>query len=154
MEDYYDRKLSRSGDNMRAFFWCFICIILLIIAAFFTSCKTVQYVPVPEYHHDSIYITNVQHDSVFQHDSVYIKEYTKGDTVFLEKTKWQTKYREKLVYDTTYVERVDSVSVPYPVERKLSRWEQLKIDWGGEAILVLFLCLAILVYLIIVRMRR
>lgn len=28
----------------------------------------------------------------------------------------------------------DSIRVPYPVERKLSRWEQAKMDFGGMAI--------------------
>lgn len=28
----------------------------------------------------------------------------------------------------------DSIPVPYPVERKLSRWEQTKMDYGGMAI--------------------
>ena len=32
------------------------------------------------------------------------------------------------------VERVDSVRVPYPVERELSRWERVKMDFGGAAI--------------------
>ena len=50
---------------------------------------------------------------------MFVKEYLHGDTFYIEKTKWQTLYKYKMVYDTAYVERVDSVSVPYPVERKL-----------------------------------
>lgn len=152
--DYYDRKLSKSSGSLRIIGWCFIGTIILLMAACFTSCKTIQYVPVPEYHHDSIYITKYQHDSIFQHDSVYVKEYTKGDTVYLETTKWQTKYKEVYLCDTMYVERVDSVPKIVPVERKLSRWEQLKIDWGGEAIIIMFIIFAILVYLVIVRLRK
>ena len=154
MEDYYEKKLSKSGGSLRIIGWCFIGTILLLMAACFTSCKTIQYVPVPEYHHDSIYITKYHHDSIFQHDSVYVKEYTKGDTVYLETTKWQIRYKERLVCDTTYVERIDSVSVPYPVEKKLTKWQQIKIDWGGEAIIILFIIFAMLVYLVIVRLRR
>ena len=30
--------------------------------------------------------------------------------------------------------RVDSIPVPYPVERELTRWEQTKIDYGGTAL--------------------
>jgi hypothetical protein len=117
--DYYDNKLSRSGGSLKACGWSLIGIILLLMATLFTSCKTIQYVPVPEYHHDSIYITKVQHDSIFQHDSVYVKEYTKGDTVYLETTKWQTKYKEVYLCDTMFVEKTDSVRVPYPIEKKL-----------------------------------
>lgn len=31
----------------------------------------------------------------------------------------------------------DSVPVPYPVEKKLTKWERTKIDWGGWSMAVL-----------------
>lgn len=31
----------------------------------------------------------------------------------------------------------DSIRVPYPVEKKLSKWQQLRLDFGGWAMLVL-----------------
>ena len=42
-------------------------------------------------------------------------------------------------------EKVDSVPVHYPVERKLSRWEQTKMDYGGVALgaLAVVLCAAV-----------
>ena len=78
------------------------------------SCKTIEYVPVieKEVHHDSIYFTQVQRDSIWQHDSIMIKE--KGDTVRIEK--WHTKYIEKLRVDTTYIAKTDTVPVPYEVK--------------------------------------
>lgn len=125
-------------------------IIAIGIVLFLTGCKSIQYVPVPEYHHDSIYFTKVQFDSIWQHDSVYVKEYTRGDTVYLEHTKWHTKYKEVAVHDTSYIERVDSVSVSVPVERKLSPWERTKQAYGGYGILI-----TILVFIIIlVRLVR
>lgn len=30
-------------------------------------------------------------------------------------------------------QKIDSVAVPYPVERELTRWERTKVDWGGWA---------------------
>ena len=33
--------------------------------------------------------------------------------------------------DSIAAEKVDSIPVPYPVEKKLSKWEQIKIDLGG-----------------------
>ena len=84
------------------------------LALLMCSCKTIEYVPVveKEVHHDSIYFTKVQRDSVWLHDSISVKE--KGDTVRIEK--WHTKYIEKQVHDTTYVAKVDSVPVPYEVK--------------------------------------
>lgn len=42
--------------------------------------------------------------------------------------------------------KVDSVPVPYPVERPLSKWEQTKMDFGGMAIgaVLVILCAAAL----------
>ena len=84
------------------------------LALLMCSCKTIEYVPIVEHetHHDSIYFTQIQRDSIWQHDSILIRQ--KGDTVRIEK--WHTKYIEKQVHDTTYVAKVDSVPVPYEVK--------------------------------------
>lgn len=100
------------------------------------GCRT-KYVSVPEYH--NVYVT--KHDTLTKHDSVYQKEFVdrfvKGDTVFLTKTK--VEYRYKNLYKTLYRDSIktDSVRVPYPVEKKLSRWQGLKMEVGGWAIGVL-----------------
>ena len=87
------------------------------LALLMCSCKTIEYVPVVEHevHHDSIYFTKVQRDSVWLHDSISVKE--KGDTIRIEE--WQTKYIEKQVHDTTYVAKVDSIPVPYEVIKEV-----------------------------------
>lgn len=100
------------------------------------GCRT-KYVSVPEYH--NVYVT--KHDTLTKHDSVYQKEFVdrfvKGDTVFL--TKIKVDYRYKNIYKTLYRDSIktDSVRVPYPVEKKLSRWQGLKMEVGGWAIGVL-----------------
>lgn len=100
------------------------------------GCKT-KYISVPEYH--NVYVT--KHDTLTKHDSVYQKEFVdrfvKGDTVFLTKTK--VDYRYKNIYKTLYRDSIktDSIRVPYPVEKKLSRWQGLKMEVGGWAIGVL-----------------
>ena len=102
------------------------------LALLMCSCKTIEYVPVVEHevHHDSIYFTHVQRDSIWQHDSITIKE--KGDTVRIEK--WHTKYIEKQVHDTTYVAKVDSIPVPYEVIKevpaKLSKAQKCMMTLG------------------------
>ena len=90
---------------------------IVVIIMMMCSCKTIEYVPVveKEVHHDSIYFTKVQRDSVWLHDSISVKE--KGDTIRIEK--WHTKYIEKQVHDTTYVSKVDSVPVPYEVIKEV-----------------------------------
>lgn len=41
--------------------------------------------------------------------------------------------------------KTDSIPVPYPVERKLTKWERTKIEWGGKAmvLIVAAVCVAI-----------
>ena len=103
-----------------------------VAAMIIVGCKTIANVPVVEHevHHDSIYFTQVQRDSIWMHDSISIKE--KGDTVRIEK--WHTKYIEKQVHDTTYVAKHDSIPVPYEVVKevpaKLSKTEK-GLMWLG-----------------------
>lgn len=100
------------------------------------GCRT-KYVSVPEYH--NVYVN--KHDTLTKHDSVYQKEFVdrfvKGDTVFLTKT--QVDYRFRNIYKTLYRDSIktDSIRVPYPVEKKLSRWQGVKMEVGGWAIGVL-----------------
>lgn len=54
--------------------------------------------------------------------------------------------------------KVDSVPVPYPVEKKLSKWEQVKMEAGGWAIgagsAVIVAVIALAVWLVKVKRRR
>lgn len=106
--------------NKRDLAFAIVCII--IIALLCCSCKT-KYVMVESVRTDTTYINKVQYDSIWQHDSIYLHEYERGETIFIEKTKWLTKYKEKQVHDTLIHERVDSIAVPYPVEKDL-KWRQ------------------------------
>ena len=106
-------------------------IIAMIVCSFFTSCKSVEYVPVIEHHTDTLVQTNVQRDSVYVHDSVTVTQ--KGDTVLMDR--WHTKYVEREVHDTTYISKIDSIPTPYPVEVKVEKqltwWQQARMHIGG-----------------------
>ncbi len=108
----------------------------LALCALFGSCTTTQYVPVPEYHTDTVRISHNTHDSIYVHDSTYIKE--AGDTVRIER--WHTKYIEKQVHDTIYQSRTDSVPKPYPfvkvVERELTTNQKGLMILGAVALMV------------------
>ena len=84
------------------------------MALLMCSCKSIEYVPVieKEVHHDSIYFTHLQRDSIWLHDSIRVE--AKNDTIKIEK--WHTKYIEKLRVDTTYIAKTDTVPVPYEVK--------------------------------------
>ena len=111
-------------------------IVALLICALFGSCTTTQYVPVPEYHTDTVRVSHNTRDSIYVHDSTYIKE--AGDTVRIER--WHTKYIEKQVHDTIYQSRTDSVPKPYPfvkvVERELTTNQKGLMILGAVALMV------------------
>ena len=126
------------------FFGMFFGIVLL------AGCRSVKYVPVETVRVDTTYINKVQKDSIYQRDSIYIME--RGDTVTVYRDRYL--YRDKMVRDTVYVNRTDSVQVPYPVERPLSRWQQVKLDVGGLAIGGIAVGVLVVVGWLVYRMRR
>lgn len=114
----------------------FMCLLLVIY-----SCRTVKYVPVETVKVDTTYINKLQRDSIYMLDSVYVKE--KGDAVLIEKYKYL--YRDKLVRDTLYMAKTDSIQVPYPVEKELTRWQQFRMDFGGWAMCIVVISILILI---------
>lgn len=109
------------GEDKFYRIWFIITLLML------TGCKSVKYIPVESVRTDSIVITRHKTDSVYVRDS--IATVIKGDTVTVDRTKYIYKYLNYT--DTCYVERTDSVRVPYPVEKELTRWQRMKIDFSG-----------------------
>ena len=150
MSDYYDKR----SKNLRGCCWMFLVMVLaIILGVLFGSCSSVKYVPVVEHHTEYVTKTDsfIKKDSIFYHDSIYI--HAIGDTVWYEK--WHTKYIDKVrevVRTDSFIKR-DSVPVPYPVERKLTKWEQTKIDWGGKAIVAIIVVIFITIWLIVEKFK-
>ena len=117
-------------------------IVALLICALFGSCTTTKYVPVPEYHTDTLRISHNTRDSIYVHDSIRVSE--KDDTVRIER--WHTQWRDRIVHDTIYQSKRDSM--PYPVEvpkevpAKLTWWQQTRILIGGVVFWLLLLAAA------------
>ena len=131
-QDYDPYNGMNDEERLKAGCWQMVVFIAavaigIIVCSFFTSCKSVEYVPVIEHHTDTLIQTKVQHDSIYINDSTVITE--KGDTVKIEK--WHTKYVEKQVHDTLYIAKNDTVPQPYPVIKEvpaeLSWWQQTRL---------------------------
>lgn len=138
--------------------------LLALTSLCFTSCSHRVYVPVQSIRTDTIYMSrkdsvhikdslitrqviNIR-DSVAIHDSVVIIKDEQGNI----KEKLIVRYRDrwhatqdnltlqrllahyKASNDILRATRKERIEVPVPVERKLSRWEKLKMDVGGWAI--------------------
>ena len=122
----------------------FMCLFILC------SCRTVKYVPVETVKVDTTYINKLQRDSIYMLDSVYVKD--KGDTVLIEKYKYL--YRDKLVRDTMYISKVDSIQVPYPVEKELTRWQKIRMNVGGWAIGIVIITVLIVVGKLVYKFKK
>ena len=126
-------------------FWKWACIALVIgvILLAFTGCKTKEYIKVPEYHTEYI----VRTDTVAKTDSVYLKDsvfvHQKGDTVMISKVAYRDSYHNiyKVKLDTIF--RHDSIEVPVPCERTLTKSEQRLMTLGRCYISFLFLVVVV-----------
>ena len=123
---------------------------IIIIFLVTCSCKSVEYVPVEVIKTDTTYINKIQRDSIYQLDSVYILD--RGDTVLITQTKYL--YRDKLIHDTVYSSKTDSVQIPYPVEKELTKWEQFRMDVGGWSIAFIIIIIVMAIGRIIYKLRK
>ena len=115
-----------------------------------SGCKTIKYYPLETVRHDTVYIQSLKLDSILVKDSVHITE--KGDTVTEFRLKYIYKYKDRT--DTLYLSRVDTVSVPYPVEKELTKWQSVKVDYGGWAIGIVFVFILIVVGRMVYKLKK
>lgn len=108
-------------------------VIVLLAVLCFVGCKT-KYVTVPEYHTEYVTRTDsiLKWDSIWVHDSVMMMLNGDTITVYREREKLVYKYLDKVKVDSFI--KTDSIRVPYPVERELSKWEKVKMEAGGVGI--------------------
>lgn len=129
-----------------------VCLVFLCLVLY--GCRTVEYVPVQHtvVRTDTLRQTALRVDSVFRHDSVAV--YVSGDTVRI--TQWRDRYRVKMLTDTLYKSVSDTVRVcePYPVEKKLTKWQQAKMELGGLAFALLFAALCVAVVWLAKKFRK
>lgn len=133
---------------MRNILYAFVAAVLLGTAI--CSCRSVKYVPVEKVRRDTLYINKVRRDSIVKYDSVHVRE--KGDTVYLEKYRYL--FVDKWRTDTVYLSRTDSVQVPYPVERELTRWQRFRMEVGGFTFFALVALALVAVGWLVYRARR
>ena len=125
-------------------------IILLTSAIWFSSCRSIRHIPIETVKHDSIYISKVLHDSIYQRDSIYVDR--KGDTVLIYKDRYLYKYKNLI--DTMYINRIDSIQIPYSVEKQLTRWQSVKMELGGWIFGVIILFALFFVGWMVFRMKE
>ena len=106
----------------------------------FTSCRT-QYVPVETIRTEYKTRDSIRFDSIYNQDSIYIL--VKGDTIYQYRYKYLYKYQYLNRTDT--VIKTDSVQVPFPVEKQLTRWQAMKMELGGWAFGIIIVFVLVIV---------
>lgn len=125
-------------------------IILLTLAICFVSCRSIRYVPVETVRTEYKTRDSIRFDSIYQRDSVYML--VRGDTVYEYKYKYL--YRYLTINRTDTVIKNDSIPVPYPVEKQLSRWQSLKLEFGGWAFGVIIVLMLVVVWRGVYKVRK
>ena len=161
--DYYERKLKRSGRDLKGCLYGLITMVVILLMLLLTSCKSVKYVPVVEHHTEYITRTDTVHkiDTVNNEKETIIREANKGDSAMLAKYGIQLRQNERIIlmlqreleqqksesysHSSDTIIKVDSIQVPYPVEKKLTAWQHVKQDYGGWAIGLLLALVVIII---------
>ena len=104
-------------------------IIAILLCLFICSCKTTKVVTVDRVTHDTTFVAREHRDSIYLHDSVFVKEWQKGDTVFITTMQWKDRWRERIVKDTLRVVK--------EVEKKLTKAQKGLMWTGGLSIMAL-----------------
>ena len=136
----------------------------VLVVALLCGCSHRTYVPLQSVRTDTVYmarkdsvhvrdslverrIVNIR-DSVAVHDSVVIVKDERGEVkerlIVRYRDRWHAAEdnlslqrqidRYKASNDSLRAARRDSVAVPVPVEKKLTKWQKFKMDVGGWAI--------------------
>lgn len=139
---------------------------LIALALVSTSCKSVEYVPVPEYHTEIVHHrdTVIQKDSILKEVNTILREARPEDSAMIAQLGIKLGNNERLLIllqnalteknNSTYEShnkdsvRVKLINVPFPIEKKLTRWQTFCCDYGKimlGATLLLIVALTILI---------
>ena len=124
-------------------------LLIAILAGLVLGCKPYKVAQRETVIKDSLYIVQRMIDRVLIRDSVYERHV--HDTVYKYKERETVRYLS--LRDTLYIEKRDSVSVPYPGERQLTKWEAVRMRLG-DILLAVFIAGLLYVVVWLIKRRR
>lgn len=135
MRDNFDKDLIKAILAQVLIWWSAVAIILIFaLCGVLCSCRSVRYVEVPRVSRDTLRVVQVETRLDSVRDSIFLREFVRGDTIYRVKYIERLRWRDRWRVDTVHAVRVDSVGVPYPVERKVSLWDKVRYMWRGSAV--------------------
>ena len=146
--------MQRAGLPPDGWVWALVLSAFLwMLGMGLSGCSRTVYVPVETVRTDTVLRFSVSSDTTWLRDSIHVEIREVNETVFVTKYKERIRWRDRIRTDTVHSTRTDSVAVPYPVERELGRWEKIRLDFGGAAIIAL-LYLVVFFFVRLGRMAR
>ena len=150
-------------SSIRDSFYILTGIIAIIFGLLLVSCST-QYIPVESVKTEIVHNTDtvIVKDTIKNEKETIIREATPADSLMLAEVGLQLDKNKQIILllqkelaekshkeiehstDTVSVEK--EIKVPYLVEKKLTKWQQLKQDIGGLALLIL--CVVVFIVLL------
>ena len=173
--DFNDKDIDLTKEDKRALHMvgCLSALLIpAVLAIMFammlllSSCSSIKYVPVETVRTEYINRTDTvrKTDSVFTEKETIIKE---ADSALVAKLGLQLKDNEKAIlilkrelerqvnkeseHRIDTIIKTDSVQIPYPVEKKLSKWEQTKMNAGGISIVSCIIFIAMIIVMFIIK---
>ena len=143
------RKKSQNIRFIMRFLNWKVVLLLIAVAALLCSCKT-QYVPVETIKTETERVVDIERDSIYVLDSIYVRE--AHDTVYI--TKWRTEYKEALRVDTLNIQRIDTLQTIVEVEKKLTKWQQTKMDVGAGVMHAVPILIAVGLYILYRKLKK
>ncbi len=133
--------------------WALLVLLIGIVAVGFVSCKSKEYVTVPEYHTEYICKTDTfaKLDSVYLKDSVFV--YHNGDTVIINKIAYRDRYHNIYKVKTDTVLKKDSIPYPVYVEKELGKVDCMFLRFGKVSLIVLIGAIFMLIIIPYVRAK-
>ena len=95
-------------------------------------------------------VVDIQRDSIYVLDSVFVRE--ANDTIYI--TELRTEYKESLRVDTFRVERIDTLRTIIEVERKLTKWQQTKMDVGAGVLYAVPILIVVGLFLLYRKLKK
>lgn len=83
----------------------------LLIVLLLAGCRSTQTSVVERVSKDTVYDIRERHDTLRLIDSVVVREWMRGDTVWIERSHRSSRERTKVVQDTVREVRIDSIPI-------------------------------------------
>lgn len=132
-----------------------LALLITLLMMMLSGCAGTRIVQMPAVTHDTICTNIVRVDTFNNTEREYVNVFTAGDTVY--KVREVTRWREhtSIKHDTLFIHKTGSVSVPVPVERKLTFWERQERNIKKMGIAVLgYVAVVLLVAWVVRRFAR